>query len=78
MHRIVAIVVGLGLVGVCPSAATAQSSELAALAAHVQALQTMMTAQAQARYSTGQMRAPPFPLPHTFSFVGIARLSMIQ
>ena len=30
----------------------------------------------QARYSTVQMQAPPFPLPHTFSFVGIGRLSL--
>ena len=46
MRRIVAIGVGLGLVGVFPSAATAQSSELAALAAHVQALQATITVQA--------------------------------
>jgi len=46
MRRMLVIVVGLGLVGVCPSAATAQSQELAALAAHVQALQTTITAQA--------------------------------
>ena len=30
----------------------------------------------QARYSTVQMQAQPFPLPHTFSFVGIGRLSL--
>ncbi len=47
MRRIVAVFVGIVLVGLCPSAATAQDSELAALAAQVQAMQATITAQAQ-------------------------------
>ena len=39
MRRILALVVCLGSLGGWPSAATAQSSELAALVAHVQALE---------------------------------------
>ena len=47
MRRILALVVCLGSLGGWPSAATAQSSELAALVAHVQALEATITTQAE-------------------------------
>ena len=47
MRRILALVVCLGSLGGWPSAATAQSSELAALVAHVQVLEATITTQAE-------------------------------